>query len=233
VAGYPNISVPAGYVFGLPVGISFMGRAYSEPTLIRLAFAFRQAFHKDVVVDMICYRRYGHNEADEPAFTQPRMYELIDGHPSPRTRYTETLVRRGDMTMQEAEDVIANFRARLDVAFEETHASAPPEVAGLQRCILRPALLLPEVFTLGFEQLGRVAVGQHGTVLRNAVGGALGLLRERQPGGCQRGGHHRQGLHRSFHGFVSSASGPACGSGAGLRTPRLRRCVCRPCCRPR
>ena len=62
--------------------------------VMQLAFAFRQKFRKDVVVDMICYRRYGHNEADEPAFTQPRMYELIDSHPSPRTRYTETLGAR-------------------------------------------------------------------------------------------------------------------------------------------
>ena len=62
--------------------------------VMQLAFAFRQRFRKDVVVDMICYRRYGHNEADEPAFTQPRMYELIESHPSPRTRYTEILVAR-------------------------------------------------------------------------------------------------------------------------------------------
>jgi 2-oxoglutarate dehydrogenase E1 component len=95
--------------------------------VMRLAFEFRQRFRKDVVVDMICYRRYGHNEADEPAFTQPRMYELIEGHPSPRTRYTDQLVRRGDMDMAEAEQVLADFKARLDAAFAETHPSAPPD----------------------------------------------------------------------------------------------------------
>jgi len=94
---------------------------------IRLAFAFRQAFRKDVVVDMICYRRYGHNETDEPAFTQPRMYELIESHPSPRMIYTDTLVRRGDMTAEEAEGVGEEFKSRLDTAFAETQRSAPPD----------------------------------------------------------------------------------------------------------
>jgi len=93
----------------------------------RLAFEFRQRFRKDVVIDMWCYRRYGHNELDEPAFTQPRMYELIDGHPSPRTRYTDTLVRRGDITLEQAEKVVDDFRARLDAAFAETRPSAPPD----------------------------------------------------------------------------------------------------------
>ena len=86
-----------------------------------LAFAFRQAFHKDVVVDLVCYRRYGHNEADEPAFTQPRMYALIETHPSVRERYTEQLVQRGDLTAEETDAAVADFRARLDRAFEETH----------------------------------------------------------------------------------------------------------------
>ncbi len=94
---------------------------------IRLAFEFRQTFRKDVVVDMLCYRRYGHNEADEPGFTQPRMYELIEAHPSPRTRYTDQLVRRGDMTMEDAERVLEDFKNRLDTAFAETHPSAPPD----------------------------------------------------------------------------------------------------------
>jgi 2-oxoglutarate dehydrogenase E1 component len=95
--------------------------------VMQLAFAFRQTFRKDVVVDMICYRRYGHNEADEPAFTQPRMYEAIKAHPSPRTRYTDALVREGDMTADEAAGVGEDFKARLDTAFSETHKSAPPD----------------------------------------------------------------------------------------------------------
>jgi len=89
--------------------------------VMRLAFMFRQAFHKDVVVDLVCYRRYGHNEADEPAFTQPHMYALINTHPSIRQRYTDQLVSRGDLTADECDAAFADFRARLDRAFEETH----------------------------------------------------------------------------------------------------------------
>ena len=93
--------------------------------VIDLAFAFRQAFHKDVVVDLVCYRRYGHNEADEPAFTQPHMYGLITAHPSIRQRYTDQLVGRGDLTADECDAAAADFRARLDRAFEETHQPHP------------------------------------------------------------------------------------------------------------
>ena len=82
--------------------------------VVELAFAFRQAFRKDVVVDMVCYRRFGHNEADEPAFTQPKMYELIRAHRSVRKLYTETLVNRGDLSLAEAEAALDDFRARLD-----------------------------------------------------------------------------------------------------------------------
>ena len=66
--------------------------------VMKLAFEFRNRFKKDVVVDLFCYRRYGHNEADEPAFTQPRMYELIDEHLPVRALYTQQLVQRGDIT---------------------------------------------------------------------------------------------------------------------------------------
>ena len=91
--------------------------------VIQLAFEFRQQFKKDVVVDMVCYRRYGHNEGDEPAFTQPRMYEVIGQRRSVRKLYTELLVNRGDLTLEEAEKALEDFRARLEAAFEETRAS--------------------------------------------------------------------------------------------------------------
>ena len=90
--------------------------------VMRLAFEFRNRFKKDVVVDLFCYRRYGHNEADEPAFTQPRMYELIDEHLPVRALYTQQLVQRGDITADDEQAVEYDFKARLDRAFEETHA---------------------------------------------------------------------------------------------------------------
>ena len=90
------------------------------------------AFKKDVVVDMVCYRRYGHNEGDEPAFTQPRMYEVIGKRRSVRKLYTELLVNRGDLTLEEAEQALEDFRARLEAAFEETHARARAAAAAVR-----------------------------------------------------------------------------------------------------
>ncbi len=96
--------------------------------VVRLAYEFRQTFRKDVVVDMVCYRRYGHNEGDEPAFTQPKMYALIRARRSVRKLYTETLVNRGDFTLAEAEAALEDFRERLNHAFDETHQSGPPTI---------------------------------------------------------------------------------------------------------
>ncbi|MDQ1478531.1 MAG: multifunctional 2-oxoglutarate metabolism enzyme, partial [Actinomycetota bacterium] len=93
---------------------------------MRLALEFRNVFKKDVVVDQVCYRRYGHNESDEPAFTQPRMYEVIGNRRSIRKLYTELLVNRGDITLEEAERALEAFRARLEEAFDETKSSERP-----------------------------------------------------------------------------------------------------------
>jgi 2-oxoglutarate dehydrogenase E1 component len=95
--------------------------------VIQLAFEFRNVFKKDVVVDMVCYRRYGHNELDEPAFTQPRMYEVINNRRSIRKLYTELLVNRGDLTLEEAEQALEDFRGRMEEAFDATKASTRPQ----------------------------------------------------------------------------------------------------------
>jgi 2-oxoglutarate dehydrogenase E1 component len=88
-----------------------------------LAFEYRQAFHADVVIDLICYRRRGHNEGDDPSMTQPMMYNLIEAKRSTRKLYTEALVGRGDITQEEADQVIADYQARLESVFVETHAA--------------------------------------------------------------------------------------------------------------
>ncbi len=112
----------------------------------RLAFAYRQRFNKDVVIDMFCYRRHGHNEGDDPSYTQPLMYKKIEQRRSVRKIYTETLVKRGDITMDEAETALANFSGRLQTALEETRQDAPP--AGIRaRPSPPPVGVLPAVNT--------------------------------------------------------------------------------------
>jgi len=83
----------------------------------RIAFEYRQTFNKDVVIDMICYRRRGHNEGDEPSFTQPLMYKLIDAKRSTRKLYTEALIGRGDITVEEAEEVLRDYQQQLEGVF--------------------------------------------------------------------------------------------------------------------
>jgi 2-oxoglutarate dehydrogenase E1 component len=85
----------------------------------RLAVAFRQRFKQDVVIDMFCYRKYGHNEGDEPRFTQPVMYALIDKKPSVREVYVARLVQAGHITREEADAIAQERRATLDRALEE------------------------------------------------------------------------------------------------------------------
>jgi 2-oxoglutarate decarboxylase len=88
-----------------------------------LAFAYRQEFKRDVVIDLVCYRRRGHNEGDDPSMTQPLMYNLIEAKRSVRKLYTEALVGRGDITQAEFEAAHADFQDRLERAFLETHAA--------------------------------------------------------------------------------------------------------------
>ncbi|MCT1774608.1 multifunctional oxoglutarate decarboxylase/oxoglutarate dehydrogenase thiamine pyrophosphate-binding subunit/dihydrolipoyllysine-residue succinyltransferase subunit [Brachybacterium sp. p3-SID957] len=82
-----------------------------------IAFRYRQKFHRDVVIDMVCYRRRGHNEGDDPSMTQPQMYALIKNQPTVRKLYTEALIERGDLTEDETQGVMRNFQEHLDQAF--------------------------------------------------------------------------------------------------------------------
>jgi 2-oxoglutarate dehydrogenase E1 component len=91
----------------------------------RIAFEYRQAFNKDVVIDMVCYRRRGHNEGDEPSFTQPMMYKLIDAKRSTRTLYTEALVGRGDITPQEADEIATDYQNQLEAVFASVNNHEP------------------------------------------------------------------------------------------------------------
>ncbi|GAA4370453.1 multifunctional oxoglutarate decarboxylase/oxoglutarate dehydrogenase thiamine pyrophosphate-binding subunit/dihydrolipoyllysine-residue succinyltransferase subunit [Nocardioides caricicola] len=93
----------------------------------RLAFEYRQAFNKDVVIDLVCYRRRGHNEGDDPSYTQPLMYDLIEQKRSVRKLYTESLIGRGDITIEEAEQVLRDYQQQLERVFTEVReASTQP-----------------------------------------------------------------------------------------------------------
>src|SRR5690606_38990770 len=105
----------------------------------KLAVEYRQAFNKDVVIDMICYRRRGHNEGDDPSITQPKMYEIIDSKRSVRKTYTEALIGRGDISVEEAETALRDFSSQLEHVFNEVRElekhpiKASPSVEGHQQ----------------------------------------------------------------------------------------------------
>ena len=96
--------------------------------VIELALAFRNQFKKDVVVDMICYRKHGHNEGDDPSYTQPLMYAKIKDKRTVRKLYTEALVNRGDITIKEAEEALEYFHKSIERAFDATKEAGPPDV---------------------------------------------------------------------------------------------------------
>jgi len=120
----------------------------------RLAFDFRQRFNKDVVIDMVCYRRHGHNEGDDPSYTQPLMYAKIDQHRSVRKLYTESLVKRGHLSIEEAEAALDDFQARLQTALDETRSHAEEHLAVEPPA---PRGVLPHIETgVGNDVLDRV-----------------------------------------------------------------------------
>jgi len=135
----------------------------------RLAFAYRQRFRRDVVIDLVCYRRRGHQEIDEPSFTQPLMYRTIEGKRSVRKLYLEALIGRGDITAADAEKVLHDYATRLENVFKATHdadtdtdtepmtiAEPPPMPTDVQTAVSAAVLAkiaqtqveMPEGFTL-------------------------------------------------------------------------------------
>ncbi|WP_455362298.1 multifunctional oxoglutarate decarboxylase/oxoglutarate dehydrogenase thiamine pyrophosphate-binding subunit/dihydrolipoyllysine-residue succinyltransferase subunit [Streptomyces sp. SYSU K21746] len=125
----------------------------------RLAFEFRQTFNKDVVIDLICYRRRGHNEGDNPQFTNPQMYNLIDKKRSVRKLYTESLIGRGDITLEEAEQALQDFQGQLEKVFAEVReATSHPATAHVPEAL--PEFPVAVTTAISQEIVKRIAESQ-------------------------------------------------------------------------
>jgi 2-oxoglutarate decarboxylase len=123
----------------------------------RLAVEYRQTFGRDVVIDMVCYRRRGHNEGDDPSMTNPLMYQIIDGKRSVRRIYTEALIGRGDLSPEDAEEALRDYHTQLERVFNEVRdlekaaATPSPSVEAEQQ-------IPPKVETkISEEMLHRIA----------------------------------------------------------------------------
>ncbi len=137
----------------------------------QMAFEFREEFKKDVVIDMVCYRRRGHNEGDDPSMTQPLMYNLIEAKRSVRTLYLESLVGRGDITREEFEAANANFQAKLENTFAEVHEA-----------MSKPVELVPRPVGIGTTASERSTIS-HPTAISREVVELIGDAHLNQPEG--------------------------------------------------
>ncbi|MPZ52770.1 MAG: multifunctional oxoglutarate decarboxylase/oxoglutarate dehydrogenase thiamine pyrophosphate-binding subunit/dihydrolipoyllysine-residue succinyltransferase subunit [Acidimicrobiia bacterium] len=116
-----------------------------------LAFEFRQEFNKDVVIDLLCYRRRGHNEGDEPSYTQPVMYRLIDEKEPVRKQFLRRLVATKAITEDEGEELVSEFRTMLDAAFDDTKEADEPV-----HVLTEPSVLDDPTTKVEKEVLGKV-----------------------------------------------------------------------------
>jgi 2-oxoglutarate dehydrogenase E1 component len=137
----------------------------------QLAFEFRETFGKDVVIDLVCYRRRGHNEGDDPSMTQPLMYNLIEAKRSTRTLYLESLVGRGDITREEFEAANAGFQQRLESAFIEVHEANS-----------KPAELIPRPVGIGTTASDHPEI-EHQTAISRQVVELIGDAHSNLPPG--------------------------------------------------
>ncbi|MDO4612531.1 MAG: multifunctional oxoglutarate decarboxylase/oxoglutarate dehydrogenase thiamine pyrophosphate-binding subunit/dihydrolipoyllysine-residue succinyltransferase subunit [Actinomycetaceae bacterium] len=121
-----------------------------------LAFAYRQRFHKDAIIDLVCYRRRGHNEGDDPSMTQPIMYNVIDKLPTPRGHYARDLVGRGDMTAEQAEEMLSGYKDELDTIFAQTREEGwSPDAEGATKTKLGVSTrwVKPSAQTIGDDEV--------------------------------------------------------------------------------
>ena len=91
-------------------------------TTIEIAMEYRQAFHRDIFIDLLCYRKYGHNEGDEPKFTQPKLYNIIAKHPNPREIYLEQLQREALMSAEDAKQIEQVYQQFLETEYEASRS---------------------------------------------------------------------------------------------------------------
>jgi 2-oxoglutarate dehydrogenase E1 component len=142
----------------------------------RLAFEFRMAFDKDVVIDMVCYRRRGHNEGDDPSMTQPLMYNLIEAKRSVRKLYTEGLIGRGDISVEDAERALRDYQEQLERVFAETREATdePHQPSG----DVTAGLDLPLA-----QQQGNAPRGPHATAVDRTVLKRIGDAHVSPPAG--------------------------------------------------
>ena len=125
--------------------------------IAQLAFEYRQRFNKDVVLDVVCYRRRGHNEGDDPSFTQPRMYDLIEVKRSVRKLYTEALIGRGDISTEDAEAVLTRFRDGLESVFKKARDEAAEDDSYRKVPYYPPKLGKTQGTAISAETMAKVA----------------------------------------------------------------------------
>jgi 2-oxoglutarate dehydrogenase E1 component len=127
-------------------------------TTIQLAFEYRQQFKKDVVVDMYCYRRHGHNEGDEPRFTQPLMYSAIEDHPPISDIFLGHLVKFGDITPDEVRTFRAKYEEKLNSALLKSKVADKAIVPSIRKPLACPELLDPVETAVPLEKLQQIGV---------------------------------------------------------------------------
>ena len=118
-------STDVAHVLGVPIFHVNGDDPEAAAYVAQLAIDWRERFHRDVVIDLVCYRQFGHNEGDDPTFTQPLMYGLIAKHASVRKVYQARLVERGTVSVADCERITNEFNAEFDAALEQAKASDP------------------------------------------------------------------------------------------------------------